>query len=54
MVKLIGLVQKELNKGLSRTENADADLKCFITYIKDLPNGKGCTFTIIHIRKDCN
>jgi len=35
------LVLKELNKGLSKKENAVADLKCFITYIKDLPNGKG-------------
>lgn len=40
-VKLMDLVLKELNSGLSKKGNANADLKCFITYIKDLPNGKG-------------
>lgn len=45
MTKLMDLVLKELNKGLSKKENAEADLKCFITYIKDLPNGKGATST---------
>lgn len=43
MVKIMDLVLNELNKGLSKKENAEADLKCFITYIKDLPNGKGAT-----------
>ncbi|KAG4072641.1 hypothetical protein HA402_004730 [Bradysia odoriphaga] len=39
MLRLMDLILKELNKGLSKKGNADADLKCFITYIKDLPNG---------------
>jgi hexokinase len=37
--RLMDLMLKELNKGLSKNENRDADMKCFITYIRDLPNG---------------
>lgn len=40
---------KEVNKGLSKKKNSSADLKCFITYIKDLPNGKGCTSTLLFL-----
>lgn len=43
MQKLMDLMLKELNKGLSKEGNAEADMKCFITYIKDLPNGTGYT-----------
>lgn len=35
------LVLHEVNRGLSKKENKDADIKCYVTYIQDLPNGKG-------------
>lgn len=41
MLTLMDLILAELNKGLSKKGNAEADMKCFITYIKDLPNGTG-------------
>ncbi|KAJ6633383.1 Hexokinase type 2 [Pseudolycoriella hygida] len=40
MVELMDLFLRELNKGLSKKDNPTADVKCFITYIKDLPNGE--------------
>ncbi|KAG4068563.1 hypothetical protein HA402_004904 [Bradysia odoriphaga] len=39
-VKLMDLVLHEVNRGLSKKENKDADIKCYVTYIQDLPNGK--------------
>uniref|UniRef100_A0A182SP46 Phosphotransferase n=1 Tax=Anopheles maculatus TaxID=74869 RepID=A0A182SP46_9DIPT len=33
-------VIKEINRGLSKQTHAEADVKCFITYVQDLPNGK--------------
>lgn len=33
----------EINRGLSKKTNAEADIRCYITYIQDLPNGKGRT-----------
>ncbi|XP_055694285.1 hexokinase type 2 isoform X4 [Lutzomyia longipalpis] len=30
----------ELNKGLKKKTHAEADIKCFVTYVQDLPNGK--------------
>ncbi|XP_049295125.1 hexokinase type 2 isoform X2 [Anopheles funestus] len=33
-------VIKEINRGLSKETHAEADVKCFITYVQDLPNGK--------------
>lgn len=31
----------EINAGLSRTTHDDAVVKCFTTYVQDLPNGTG-------------
>lgn len=31
----------DLNKGLGKDTHAKAIVKCWITYIQDLPNGKG-------------
>ena len=36
----------EINRGLSKETNNEADIKCFITYIQDLPNGKGKTIIL--------
>lgn len=30
----------EINRGLSKADHNNADVKCFITYVQDLPNGK--------------
>jgi len=41
------LMNKEMDKGLSRTENADAAVKMFITYVQSLPDGSGyCSLTL--------
>lgn len=44
MSKLIGLVLKEVNKGLSKAENINADVKCYETFINNLPHGEGKEF----------
>lgn len=31
----------EVNRGLSKETNKEADIRCYITYIQDLPNGSG-------------
>lgn len=31
----------EIDRGLKKETHPNADIKCFITYIQDLPNGKG-------------
>lgn len=31
----------EINRGLSKETHSKADIKCFVTYVQDLPNGKG-------------
>lgn len=31
----------EINRGLKKETHAEADIKCFVTYVQDLPNGKG-------------
>ncbi|XP_037916312.1 hexokinase type 2 isoform X1 [Hermetia illucens] len=30
----------EINRGLSKETHSKADIKCFVTYVQDLPNGK--------------
>lgn len=34
-------MEEEINKGLGKDTNPDATVKCFPTYVRDLPNGKG-------------
>lgn len=43
MLELTELILAELNKGLSKAGNSDADIKCYETYINNLPSGKGNT-----------
>lgn len=31
----------EIERGLNNKTHNDADIKCFVTYVQDLPNGKG-------------
>lgn len=33
----------EIEKGLKKKTHPTADVKCFVTYVQDLPNGKGET-----------
>ncbi|XP_045623070.1 hexokinase type 2 isoform X2 [Procambarus clarkii] len=33
-------LQEEINKGLGKDSNPEATIKCFPTYVRDLPNGK--------------
>lgn len=37
MSKFLG----EVEKGLQKKTHPQADIKCFVTYVQDLPNGKG-------------
>jgi len=39
-IKKLGVsILNEINRGLSKKTNAQADIKCFVTYVQDLPNG---------------
>jgi hexokinase len=35
---------EEVDKGLKKKTHPQADIKCFVTYVQDLPNGKGESF----------
>lgn len=41
MKEIMDRVVVEVERGLSKKTHADADVKCFVTYVQDLPNGKG-------------
>lgn len=41
MTKLVELVLTEVNRGLSKAENKNADIKCYETFINNLPSGEG-------------
>lgn len=41
MVELTKRVVVEVERGLSAKTHNEADVKCFVTYVQDLPNGKG-------------
>jgi len=43
-VKIHDLMNKEMDKGLSRSEHADATVKMFISYVQSLPDGSGNFF----------
>lgn len=34
-------LQEEINRGLAKDSNPEATIKCFPTYVRELPNGKG-------------
>ena len=42
---------KEIQLGLKKETHAKADIKCFVTYVQDLPNGKGISNKLIHVCK---
>lgn len=31
----------EIDRGLKKATHDEANIKCFVTYVQDLPNGKG-------------
>jgi len=39
--QICDLMNREMEKGLSRTENATATVKMFISYVQSLPDGSG-------------
>jgi hexokinase len=41
MQELMKRYLHEIDKGLKKKTHPTADIKCFITYVQDLPNGKG-------------
>jgi len=40
-VKIRELMNEDMDDGLSRSRNADAAVKMFITYVQSLPDGSG-------------
>lgn len=43
---LMERLTKEINRGLSRDTHEEAIVKCFTTYVQDLPNGTGKSLKI--------
>lgn len=46
----------EVDKGLKKKTHPQADIKCFVTYVQDLPNGKGKTLqsaVVVHPTDIC-
>lgn len=41
MEKLMEKFLHEIQRGLSKKTHPEADIKCFVTYVQDLPNGTG-------------
>lgn len=41
MKEIMERVVVEVERGLSKKTHNEADVKCFVTYVQDLPNGKG-------------
>ena len=39
--EVCNVLEEELNKGLGKDTNPEATIKCFPTYVRELPNGKG-------------
>lgn len=39
--EIMNRLLNDLNKGLGKDTHEDAIVKCFVTYVQDLPNGKG-------------
>lgn len=42
----------EIERGLKKQTHPQADVKCFVTYVQDLPNGKGDRFISRHWNED--
>lgn len=54
LCKVMKLFEEALNKGLGADTHAEASVKCYQTYIQDLPTGKGnpiflkiCTYDLL-------
>lgn len=39
--EIMSRLLNDLNKGLGKKTHAESIVKCFVTYVQDLPNGKG-------------
>ena len=39
--KVASILLSELNEGLGRETHHEAKVKCFPTFVRDVPNGKG-------------
>jgi len=42
---------KEIQLGLKKETHSKADIKCFVTYVQDLPNGKGISNKHFYVGK---
>lgn len=48
MERLMKNFLTEIEKGLKKETHPSADIKCFVTYVQELPNGRGgCKAVII-------
>lgn len=41
MEELMKRFMVEINRGLSKKTHKEADIRCYVTYVQDLPNGTG-------------
>lgn len=41
LFKLMEDMDKAIKSGLGKTTNPNSVVKCYVTYVQDLPNGKG-------------
>lgn len=39
--EIMSRLLNDLKRGLGKDTHAEAIVKCFVTYVQDLPNGKG-------------
>lgn len=49
VAELMRRILKDVEKGLSKDTHKEAVIKCFVTYVQDLPNGTG-RFRVHHVQ----
>lgn len=54
MEEIMKRVVVEVERGLSKKTHKEADVKCFVTYVQDLPNGKGLCAPCAHQSNEMN
>lgn len=46
MEEIMKRILIEVERGLKKETHPEANVKCFVTYVQDLPNGRGEIFRI--------
>lgn len=50
--KIMTIFLDEIHKGLAKKTHDEAIVKCFVTYVQDLPNGTGMLINIANREND--